>query len=338
MTSTAVSQTPDANVVQRLTRFRFRELTLIPVIVAAVIVGTVVSDAFMTKSNILNILQQSSELSIVVIAEALILIVGRFDLSLESIVGVAPMVAGWLVITDEAIGGSGLGLHGYVAIGVIFAIGMAVGTANGFFVVKMRLNAFIVTLAMLILLRGITLGLTNGKTLFGLPEPLLYLGTATWFTIPVSVWLAAFLYIAFGLMLRYHRWGRSLYAIGGNPEAARAAGIRVERTIWIVFIIAGALAALAGLMLTGRIASVVSTQGENLIFTVFAAAVIGGISLDGGKGSLLGALTGVLLLGVVQNILTLSNVAAFWIDATFGAIILVALIFASLTSRKSKEE
>lgn len=338
MTATVASDPAETNIVRRLTRFRFRELTLIPVIAAAVVVGTIVSDAFLTKSNILNILQQSSELSIVVIAEALILIVGRFDLSLESIVGVAPMVAGWLVIADTTIGGSGLGLNGYLAIGVILAIGMAVGAANGLFVVRMGLNAFIVTLAMLILLRGITLGLTNGKTLFGLPEPMLYLGTATWFTVPVSIWLAGFFYLAFGLILRYHRFGRSLYAIGGNPEAARAAGIRVERTVWIVFIVAGALAALAGLMLTGRIASVVSSQGQNLIFTVFAAAVIGGISLDGGKGSLIGALTGVLLLGVVQNILTLSNIAAFWIDATFGAIILIALVFASATSRKSKEE
>ena len=337
MSTTTAEPTAEANVVQRLTRFRFRELTLVPVIVAAVIAGTVVSDAFFTKSNILNILQQSSELSVVVIAEALILIVGRFDLSLESIVGLAPMFAAWLVVTDTAIGGSGFGLNGYVAILLILVVGMAVGAVNGFFVVRMGLNAFIVTLAMLILLRGITLGLTNGKTLFGLPEPLLYLGTATWFTIPVSIWVAGFLYLALGLLLRYHRWGRTLYAIGGNAEAARAAGIRVERTIWIVFILAGALAALAGLMLTGRIASVVSTQGQNLIFTVFAAAVIGGISLDGGKGSLLGALTGVLLLGIVQNILTLSNIAAFWIDATFGAIILIALVFARVTSGQTRE-
>jgi simple sugar transport system permease protein len=337
--TTALPQSSSGiSAVRRLSRFRFRELTLVPVIVAAVIVGTLVSDAFLTKSNILNILQQSSELSIVVIAEAIILIVGRFDLSLESIVGLAPMVAAWLVLTDTAIGGSGVGLNGYLAIVVILLIGMAVGAANGFFVVKMKLNAFIVTLAMLILLRGITLGLTNGKTLFGLPEPMLYLGTATWFTIPVSIWLAALLYVVFGLILRFHRWGRSLYAIGGNPEAARAAGIQVERTIWIVFVVAGALAALAGLMLTGRIASVVSTQGQNLIFTVFAAAVIGGISLDGGKGSLLGALTGVLLLGVVQNILTLSNIAAFWIDATFGAIILIALVLSSYASRARQEE
>ena len=126
--------------------------------------------------------------------------------------------------------------------------------------------------------------------------------------------------------------GRALYAIGGNAQAARVAGVRVDRVLWGTFIVAGMLAALAGLMLTGRIASVVPSQGQNMIFYVFAAAVIGGISLNGGKGRLLGALTGVLLLGILQNVLTLAEIPAFWIDAVYGAIILIALIITRLTS------
>src|SRR5690606_8711286 len=141
--------------------------------------------------------------------------------------------------------------------------------------------------------------------------PFLYLGSAKWVGIPVSIWLAGFLYLVFGLFLRYHRLGRARYAIGGNPAAARVAGIPLERILWGTYIVAGLLAALAGLMLTGRIASVVSSQGQNMIFYVFAAAVIGGISLNGGKGTLFGALTGVLLLGFLQTILTLSRVPAF---------------------------
>ena len=126
----------------------------------------------------------------------------------------------------------------------------------------LRLNAFIVTLAMLILLRGVTLGLTNGKTLFDLPSEFLYLGSAKWFGVPVSIWIAGMLYLVVGLFLRYHRTGRAIYAIGGNAEAARAAGIRVERIIWSVYIMGGLLAALAGLMLTGRIASVVRARAR----------------------------------------------------------------------------
>jgi simple sugar transport system permease protein len=165
----------------------------------------------------------------------------------------------------------------------------------------------------------------------------LYLGSGKWIGIPVSIWIAAILYIVFGLFLRYHRLGRALYAIGGNAQAARVAGVRVDRVLWGTFIVAGMLAALAGLMLTGRIASVVPSQGQNMIFYVFAAAVIGGISLNGGKGRLLGALTGVLLLGILQNVLTLAEIPAFWIDAVYGAIILIALVVSWATGGTAEE-
>ena len=322
---------------RRLSSFGLRELTLIPAIILAVIAGSLISDAFLTTDNFLNILQQSSELSVLVIAESLILIAGKFDLSLESVVGLAPMLGAWLILTDTTYGGSGLGLNVYLAMAIVLAVGALVGFVNGFLVVRLRLNAFIVTLAMLILLRGVTLGITNGKTLFDLPPAFLYLGTAKWVGVPVSIWVAGLLYLFFGLFLRYHRIGRALYAIGGSAEAARAAGIRVERITWGVFVVGGLLAAVAGLMLTGRIASVVASQGQNMIFYVFAAAVIGGISLNGGRGRLVGALTGVLLLGILQNVLTLSQIAAFWIDAAYGAIILVALILARVTGGAERE-
>jgi simple sugar transport system permease protein len=172
---------------------------------------------------------------------------------------------------------------------------------------------------------------------FDLPGGFLYLGSGKWIGIPVSIWIAAILYVVFGLFLRYHRLGRALYAIGGNVEAARVAGVRVDRVLWGTFIVAGMLAALAGLMLTGRIASVVPSQGQNMIFYVFAAAVIGGISLNGGKGRLLGALTGVLLLGILQNVLTLAEIPAFWIDAVYGAIILIALVVSRVTGGTAEE-
>ena len=290
-----------------------------PAIVLAIVAGALVSDAFLTTNNFLNILQQSSELSVLVIAESLILIAGKFDLSLELTVGLPPMLAAWLIVSETTFGGSGVGLNVWLAIALLFATGALIGALNGLLVVRLRLNAFIVTLAMLILLRGVTLGITNGKTLFDLPRAFLYLGSGKWLGVPVSIWIAGFLYLVVGLFLRYHRTGRAIYAIGGNPEAARAAGIRVERITFGLYVVGGLLAALAGLMLTGRIASVVASQGQNMIFYVFAAAVIGGISLNGGRGRLLGALTGVLLLGILQNVLTLSQIAAFWIDAAYGA-------------------
>jgi simple sugar transport system permease protein len=329
-TKAAIAGVPDRRVTRGV-RERLGQLTLIPVLVIVFILGAIVHKAFLTPSNIiLNILQHSAVLSVVVIAESLILISNDFDLSLESTVGLAPMVAAWL-ITPAAMGGSGFGVHPFLAIAALFAVGAIVGTLNGLFIVKLKLNAFITTLAVLILLRGLTLGITSGKTLYNLPAEFLWLGSGIWLGIPISVWVAAALFIAAELFLRFHRIGREIYAIGGNVEAARAAGIQVERVKVGLFVIGGLLAALGGLMLSGRIASVTASQGQNLIFSVMAAAVIGGISLNGGRGNAVGALTGVLLLGTISNILILSQIPSFWIDASFGAIIVVALLFARFT-------
>jgi simple sugar transport system permease protein len=183
---------------------------------------------------------------------------------------------------------------------------------------------------MLILLAGVQVGIVSGRTIYHLPEQYIYVGAESWFGVPVSVWITGALFLLGGLFLRFHRAGRAIYAIGGNREAARAAGIEVDRVRIGVFVVAGVLAALAGLMTAGQVVAVTASQGNNLIFRVFAAAVIGGISLDGGRGRMVGALTGVVLLALVNNILVLSQIQTFWIDAANGAIILVALGLARL--------
>ncbi|HEX7289828.1 MAG TPA: ABC transporter permease [Conexibacter sp.] len=311
-------------------RSAIRELALLPAIVLALIVGALLNDAFLTSANLTNMLDQSTVLGVVVIAETLILIVGRFDLSLESIVGLAPMVSAWM-ITSDALGGLGVHLPPAIALTLTMLVGGVVGLLNGVLIVKLRLNAFIVTLAMLILLRGIDLGISKGQTFYDLPSAYLYLGTAKWLGVSASVWVVAAMFAITGAFLRYHRIGRAIYAIGGNVAAARAAGIRVDRVIIGVFVVAGLLAAFAGLLETARISAVTGDQGQNLIFDVFAAAVIGGVSLDGGRGRMAGALSGVLLLGIIQNLLTLSQVQAFWINACFGAVILISLVLSRLT-------
>ena len=143
-----------------------------------------------------------------------------------------------------------------------------------------------------------------------------------------------------GLFLRYHRFGRAIYAVGGNLAAARAAGIRVDRVrIW-VFVAGSVLGALGGLMEAGRVSSVASTQGygEGIIFTVFAAAVIGGVSLRGGRGNMVGAASGVILLSLVQNLLDLENAPNYWIDAIDGGVILFALILARVIGGEAAAE
>jgi len=324
---------PSARTSRRRSFSLGRELALLPAIVLVVILGAVLSPNFLTVNNIVNnVLVTSASLGILVLAETIILISGYFDLSLESTVGLAPMIAVWLVLSTDK-GGSGWGWSPWVAFGAMFLVGAAVGLFNGFVVAKLNLNAFIVTLAMLILMRGLTVGIAGGETLSGLPSQFKVLGSAKPLGISIQVWIFVVAFIVVAAFMKNHPVGRRIYALGGNKAAAAAAGIRTTRLTIGVFVFGSLLAALAGLMLTGRIASVASNQGDGLIFTVFAAAVIGGISLDGGRGSIWGALSGVLLLGLIQNLLVLSSVPSFWIQAVYGLIILSALIINHFVSR-----
>ena len=332
----SIAQAPEAPATGKVLAARLRDLALLPALAVLIVVGTVVSPVFLTSGNINTILTSSAALSLVVLAESLVIITGKFDLSLESVYGFAPAI-GAMVVVPAAKFGFGFEWPSAAGILVVLLVGALIGFINGFMVVHLRLSAFIVTLAMLIILRGMLVGATSGRTLFDLPEAFYGLMIITFLGLPLAVWLAAFAFLAAGLMLRYHRLGRALYAIGGNPEAARAAGIRVERITWGVYVLAGVLAAVGGLAITGYVGAISANQGNGLIFTVFAAAVIGGISLDGGKGTMFGALTGVLLLGVVQNLLTLAQVPSFWIQAIYGAIILGSLMVARFAGGQSQE-
>lgn len=321
---------------RRIAFARLRDLALIPAIVVIAIVGQLVSPVFLQPDNIINVLQTMSEIAVLVLAQTLVLVVKKMDLSLESTMGLAPGVAAFLTV--EAGAGHGLGLlPGGWAVPVTLAVGLIVGVVNALFIIRFGLNGFIVTLGMLIVLRGILTGISGGQTFFGLPPSMLYLGTEAWLGVPISVWVCLLLFAIGIVILGYTPFGRSLYAIGGNIDAAKAAGIRTDRVLWIVIVAASLLAALSGLMLSGRLASVASAQGNGYIFTVFAAAVIGGISLNGAKGTMFGAFTGILLLFLIQNVLTLGGVPGQWIGALNGAIILIALALSRVTGGKAQE-
>jgi simple sugar transport system permease protein len=335
------ARTPDDAAAQRSGRrrvlmARLRDVALVPAIAAIAVVGYVVNPVFLSSGNIINILQTMAEIGLLVLAETLVLIAGKMDLSLESTFGLAPGVAAWLIVPTGVTHGLGL-LPGWAGVPVTLAVGVLVGLVNGLLILRFRLHGFVVTLGMLIVLRGLLTGISGGQTFFDLPDSMLYLGTTLWLGAPVSVWVC-FAAFALGILtLGYTRIGRSLYAIGGNLDAARAAGIRTERVLWGTLTVASTLAALGGLMLSGRLASVAAAQGSGAIFTVFAAAVIGGVSLNGGKGTVFGAFTGILLLYMIQNVLTLGGVPAQWISALNGAIILIALIVSRITSGKAQE-
>jgi simple sugar transport system permease protein len=304
---------------------RMRDFALVPLIIAIIIVGSVLYPAFATRATFQDLLSNMAWIALLVVAESLILITGKMDLSLESTVGLAPGIAAWLTLPK----GINHGLHavpGVWAIPIALAVGAVIGAINGFLIVRLRINAFIVTLGMLITLRGVLTGISKGQTFFGLSGSQMYLGSATWLGWPASIWVVLIIFAIGIFVLAKTRVGRSLYAVGGNVDAARASGIRTDRVVWVVLIIGGLLAALAGIIESGTLASVTSNMGSGRIFDVFAAAVIGGISLNGGRGSLFGAFTGVLLLNLIFKVLTFAGVPDQWFDFLNGAVILVVLI------------
>jgi simple sugar transport system permease protein len=316
-----------------------REVALLPVLVLLIVVGTLVSPAFFTVSNFAGIGEQSSALGVVVVGESLILLIGGMDLSLESTFGLAPMIAAWLIVPVAAYG-AGTDLSPYLGILVLLAVGAVVGLINGLLIVKGRLNGFIVTLGMTIVLAGLQNGVVKAQSLFNLPYAFGYLGAASIGQVPVSLIVAVVIFIVTGLFLRYHRAGRAIYAVGGNQAAARAAGIKVERVKIGVYVVGSMLAAIGGLMEAGRVSAVTGQQGygEGIIFSVFAAAVIGGVSLKGGRGNMVGAASGVILLGIVSDILDLAQVSNYWIEAIDGAVILLALFLARVVGGESTAE
>src|SRR5579884_4537842 len=171
-----------------------RELTLLPVIVLLIIAGSFVNPAFFTASNFINVAQQSAALGAVVVAETLILLTGKFDLSLQSTYGLAPMVGAWLIVPKL---GQGLGTNWnpFIGIAIVLLVGLIIGAFNGFMVIKHGFNAFIFTLAMLILLAGIQNGIVNGRSVYELPDAFIYLGSASLLSIPVSVWVTGLIFL-----------------------------------------------------------------------------------------------------------------------------------------------
>lgn len=313
--------------IKRVTRVHWG---MYPLVLFLAVVAAIVVPNFAAPDNLRNIVEQSGVLAVLTAAEVLVLLTGRFDLSLESIVGFAPMAAAVLV-THAALPSS-------LGIPIAIFVGAIVGFVNGFLIVKVRLQPFIATLGMLVLLRGAMMIISSGKAVYNTGEldGMMWLGQTRITGILTATWLAAAIVVLLAILTTRHRFGRALYAIGGNESASRAAGIPVDRTLWLVYILAGALAATAGLMLSGRLNSIPLSQGDGLIFDVFAAAVIGGVALTGGKGTIYGALSGVLLLAIVSNLLTLANVSSYWVEATRGCIILLAMIIAALAEIRRK--
>lgn len=296
-------------------------------LLAVVIVFSILSDRFLTQTNITNILVHAAVLGIMVVGQAFTLVTGNFDLSMESTMAVCALIGAWLILPAGApTFGGGVLLNPILAILILLLVGLAIGWLNGMLITRLKMNNFIVTLAMLIVLRGFILIATEGNTMTKLPAVFKALGSASLGPVPFSVIALIVAFIIAHLVMQYRPFGRSLYAIGGNKDAALASGIDPDRRVRQVYLISGVLAAAAGWMLAGRTGVIVENMGEGMIFKVMAAAVIGGISLQGGRGTMLGAFGGVLLLSTIDSGLSLMRVSSFWIEIVSGLIILVAML------------
>jgi len=283
---------------------------------------------FLTGLNMINILLHGSVLGLVSIGQAICLFSGNFDLSAEGTVSLVTVLAGWLMVPSGWWeGGGGWELHPFITIPLLLLVGAGAGWLNGFMITRLGMNNFIVTLAMQLVLRGIGLFICKGFNISDLPPLFRWLGNGRIGPVPVQIIFTGLAFVGFHLFLGHSSFGRQLYAVGGNKDAARASGFNSERTITTAYIISGVLAAIAGWMLLGRVGeSVSAVLGTGLTLETVAAAVIGGVALKGGYGSIGNAFAGVVLLSVVDNGLNVMEVDPFWVNGIRGFIILVALL------------
>ena len=307
------------------------------ILVIVVAVFAMVTSRYLTEANLVNILVTASVLGILVVGQTFVLITGNFDLSAEGVVVLAAGVAVWLQGSATAPEyGSGWHVSFILAIVALLAVGACVGLINGFLITRLNVNNFVVTLAMMIILEGLLPAMASGNTLYGGSAAFNWLGSANIGNFPVAALVLVLMFVVGHVVLQYRPFGRELYAVGGNRLAAYASGISPKRRIWQVYVISGVLASFAGLVLEGQVQSVPADLGNGMIFMVFAAAVIGGISLQGGRGTMLGAFGGVLLLSAIEDGLNLMSVNVYYVSVVEGTIILFAVLIDTQKSRLHK--
>ncbi|WP_066067384.1 ABC transporter permease [Neobacillus soli] len=295
-------------------------------IVLCVIAG-VLSDVFFTMSNVMNVLRQVSIIAIIASGMTLVILLAGIDLSVGAV-----MAFSGAILAGALTAGWPLPLAIMAALGV----GLVLGICNGLFVARFGIPSFIVTLAIMVIARGMTLVYTKGYPLVVSNEPFRFIGSGRIFGIPVPIIL---MFVIFGIMywmLKYTSFGRYIYAIGGNEETAILAGINVKAIKIAVFGIAGLLSALSAIIYTSRLMSAQPTAGNGIELDAIAAVIIGGTSLAGGKGAVTGTLIGALIMGVLDNILNLMNVSPFYQSIAKGLVILVAVLVDSKFSKIKK--
>ena len=293
------------------------------------------SDRFMTADNLWVIMRHISVNVCISVGMTLVIIAGGIDLSVGSIIAITGAIAAGLIKSGTYVPVIDAYLSYTVFGGCIAAIftGSMLGMFNGIAITKFKVPPFIATLAMLTIARGLCLLWTNGFPITGLGDTFSFIGTGWFFGIPMPVWISAIIVAIAIFITKRTRFGRYVYAVGGNENASRLSGLDVNRIKVIVYTISGALSAVGGLLITSKLNSAAPTAGTGYELDSIAAVVIGGTSLDGGKGSVFGTVQGALIIGVLNNGLVLLGVSPFWKQVIKGCVILTAVIIDKWNSK-----
>tara|TARA_R110002050_G_scaffold53118_2_gene120845 strand:- start:89953 stop:90924 length:972 start_codon:yes stop_codon:yes gene_type:complete len=297
-------------------------------LLALCIVLTVLSDKFFTLENGWNIARQISINVCISVGMTLIILTKGIDLSVGSILAFSGAIAAGLLKYGLEIPSLDVYI-GFTVFGAILAglsIGGVLGVFNGWMITRFKVPPFVATLAMLTIARGATMLWTGGFPITGLGDNFAFIGTGWFLGIPMPVWITVVIVVIAVILTKKTKFGRHIYAIGGNESAARLSGININKIkIW-VYAIAGILAAVGGVILTSRLDSAQPNAGMSYELDSIAAVVIGGTSLSGGRGSIMGTVQGALIIGVLNSGLVLLNVSPFWQQIIKGLVILVAVI------------
>jgi ribose transport system permease protein len=312
---------------------RFQSLLALVLMVIAL---SLASDKFFTVDNGLNVLRQISINLCLSIGMTMIILSGGIDLSVGSVLALSGAVAAGLLKHGVTLPRFDLALQ-FTVFGAMvagLAVGLALGWFNGFVITRFKLPPFVATLGMLSIARGLTMLWTGGFPITGLGGQFGFIGTGHFVGVPMPVWICAALVAAFVLVTRRTCFGRYLYAVGGNERAATLSGVNVDRTKRWAYALGGGLAGAGGLLVTARLDSATPSAGFSYELDSIAAVVIGGTSLSGGVGSILGTVLGCLIIGVLNNGLVLLEVSPFWQQVIKGAVILVAVAIDKASQRE----
>jgi ribose transport system permease protein len=296
---------------------------------------SILSDKFLTVSNAWNVMRQISVNICISTGMTLIVLTAGIDLSVGSVLALCGAITAGLLRNGIEVPSGNLYI-GFTLLGAVIAgilTGSFLGAFNGWAITKFKVPPFVATLAMLTIARGLTMLWTQGFPISGLGDTFLFFGTGWLLGIPVPVWISGIIVSIAVLITNKTRLGRYIYAIGGNESASKLSGINVNRVKIIVYTIAGALAAIGGILVTSRLDSAQPNAGTSYELDSIAAVVIGGTSLSGGRGSILGTVQGAIIIGVLNNGLVLLNVSPFWQQVVKGFVILLAVIIDKSNSK-----